>query len=128
MMLDILYDDYHVNGVGMGGMSMRYEKGHKEQTRKRVVEVAAAQFRAKGIEGTGLAGLMADAGLTHGGFYAHFASKDDLVRSAVTAAMLGKRDFFAQKAKKAQERGADPLRSEESRVGERGRSRWSPEH
>ncbi len=51
---------------------MRYEKGHKDQTRKRVVNVAAARFRAKGIEATGLAGLMADAGLTHGGFYAHF--------------------------------------------------------
>ena len=40
---------------------MRYEKGHKEQTRKRVLEIAGAQFRTKGIEGTGVASLMADA-------------------------------------------------------------------
>lgn len=88
---------------------MRYEKGRKAETRQRILDVAARRFRKDGIEGTGLAGLMADAGLTHGGFYAHFASKDDLVRSAVTAAMLGTRDFLAQEAKKAQERGADPL-------------------
>ena len=59
---------------------MRYEKGRKEETRRRVVEAASRRFRRDGIEGTGVAGLMADAGLTHGGFYAHFLSKDDLLR------------------------------------------------
>ena len=65
---------------------MRYDKGRKEQTRKRIVDVASARFRARGIEATGVAGLMADAGLTHGGFYAHFRSKDDLVRAAIAEA------------------------------------------
>src|SRR5688500_14891736 len=65
---------------------MRYEKGHKDATRKRIVDVASKRFRKEGVEAVGLAGLMADAGLTHGGFYAHFKSKEDLVRAAVTDA------------------------------------------
>jgi TetR/AcrR family transcriptional regulator, transcriptional repressor for nem operon len=65
---------------------MRYEKGHKDATRKRIVDVASKRFRKEGVEAVGLAGLMADAGLTHGGFYAHFKSKEDLVREAVTDA------------------------------------------
>lgn len=65
---------------------MRYEKGHKESTRRRIVETAAARFRKDGIEGVGVADLMADAGLTHGGFYSHFSSKEDLVQAAVEEA------------------------------------------
>ncbi|HEV7371315.1 TetR/AcrR family transcriptional regulator [Arenibaculum sp.] len=88
---------------------MRYEKGHKEQTRKRVVDVASARFRAKGIEGTGVAGLMAEAGLTHGGFYAHFKSKDDLVREALSAAHARNRAGWAAEVKAARDRGGDGL-------------------
>jgi AcrR family transcriptional regulator len=66
--------------------AMRFEKGHKEATRRRVVEIAAEKFRAEGIAAVGIAPLMAQAGLTHGGFYAHFDSKEDLVREAVAAA------------------------------------------
>lgn len=88
---------------------MRYEKGHKEQTRKRVLDVAATQFRAKGIEGTGVVGLMADAGLTHGGFYAHFKSKHDLVREALSAAHANSREKWIAAAKAAHERGEDGL-------------------
>jgi TetR/AcrR family transcriptional repressor of nem operon len=62
---------------------MRYEKGHKEATRQKIVEVAAAEFRRNGIEGIGVADLMAKAGLTHGGFYSHFKSKEELVRAAL---------------------------------------------
>ncbi len=62
---------------------MRFEKGHKEQTRQRIVETASRRFRKEGVEAVGIAGLMADAGLTHGGFYAHFASKEELVRAAL---------------------------------------------
>ncbi|HEX4139644.1 MAG TPA: TetR/AcrR family transcriptional regulator [Candidatus Methylacidiphilales bacterium] len=65
---------------------MRYEKGHKEATRQRIVEVAAAEFRRNGIEGIGVADLMAKAGLTHGGFYSHFKSKEELVRAAMEEA------------------------------------------
>jgi TetR/AcrR family transcriptional regulator, transcriptional repressor for nem operon len=66
--------------------AMRFDKGHKEQTRRRIVETAAKRFRKEGVEAVGIAGLMADAGLTHGGFYAHFASKEELVRAALDEA------------------------------------------
>ncbi len=62
---------------------MRYEKGHKETTRQRIIETASARFRKDGIASVGLADLMADAGLTHGGFYSHFSSKEDLVRAVM---------------------------------------------
>jgi len=65
---------------------MRYEKGHKEATRRRILGVAAAEFREKGINGVGVADLMKDAGLTHGGFYSHFSSKEDLVRQVIEEA------------------------------------------
>jgi TetR/AcrR family transcriptional repressor of nem operon len=88
---------------------MRYEKGHKEQTRKRVLDVAAARLRERGIEATGVAGLMADAGLTHGGFYAHFKSKDDLVRAAITEAHARSLETWTKEVKAAKERGEDGL-------------------
>src|SRR5688572_28834100 len=62
---------------------MRYEKGHKEQTRQRIVEMAARRFRKDGVDGVGLATVMSDAGLTNGAFYAHFDSKDALVKDVV---------------------------------------------
>ncbi|HVV42142.1 MAG TPA: TetR family transcriptional regulator [Nitrobacter sp.] len=69
---------------------MRYEKGHKETTRQRIVEVASRQFRARGIDAVGLAAIMADAGLTNGAFYAHFGSKEDLVSDVLTSAQAGR--------------------------------------
>ena len=62
---------------------MRYEKGHKEATRQKIVETAAMEFRRNGIDGIGVADVMAKAGLTHGGFYSHFKSKEELVRAAL---------------------------------------------
>jgi TetR/AcrR family transcriptional regulator, transcriptional repressor for nem operon len=66
---------------------MRFQKGHKEQTRRRIIETASRKFRKEGVAATGIAGLMAEAGLTHGGFYAHFSSKEDLVRAALETAL-----------------------------------------
>ncbi|MCA1409096.1 TetR family transcriptional regulator [Ensifer sp. IC3342] len=62
---------------------MRYEKGHKETTRKRIIDVASRRFRKDGASATGLAGIMAEAGLTNGAFYAHFESKEALLREAL---------------------------------------------
>ncbi len=56
---------------------------HKERTRARILDEAAVAMRQEGIGGIGVADLMKRAGLTHGGFYAHFASRDDLVAHAV---------------------------------------------
>ena len=66
---------------------MRYSKDHKSRTRQRIVETAARAFRSHGVDGVGVADLMAEAGLTHGGFYAHFASKDALVAEACRHAL-----------------------------------------
>jgi AcrR family transcriptional regulator len=61
----------------------RYGKEHKQATRRRIVEAAGRRLKRDGIDGSGIATLMADAGLTNGAFYAHFNSKEDLVASAV---------------------------------------------
>jgi AcrR family transcriptional regulator len=66
---------------------MRYEKGHKETTRRHILEVASAQFRENGVAAVGLAGIMAEAGLTNGAFYTHFESKEDLVRTVLLDAL-----------------------------------------
>jgi len=76
---------------------MRYEKGHKETTRRRIVETAAARFRKDGIDGVGVADLMAEAGLTHGGFYSHFTSKEELVREAMEEASSHSVTNFARR-------------------------------
>jgi len=66
---------------------MRYSKEHKVQTHARIVKRASVKLREKGAHGIGVADLMKEAGLTHGGFYAHFDSRDALVIEAVTHAM-----------------------------------------
>jgi TetR/AcrR family transcriptional repressor of nem operon len=66
---------------------MRYDKGHKEASRRRIMEVASERFRSDGIAASGLAAIMSDAGLTNGAFYPHFKSKAELVRESVAAAM-----------------------------------------
>ncbi|KQV37798.1 TetR/AcrR family transcriptional regulator [Massilia sp. Root335] len=65
---------------------MRYTSNHKAETRQRIIGEAARRFRKDGIEGTGLVPLMKALGLTHGGFYAHFESKDALVQASLEAA------------------------------------------
>ena len=66
---------------------MRYEKGRRDASRGRIMEVAAERFRGDGIAASGLATIMSDAGLTNGAFYPHFQSKAELVRESVAAAM-----------------------------------------
>jgi TetR/AcrR family transcriptional repressor of nem operon len=61
---------------------MRYPADHKQQTRARIVRAAARRFRSRGSEGAAIAGLMRDLHLTHGGFYRHFESKEDLFAEA----------------------------------------------
>jgi TetR/AcrR family transcriptional repressor of nem operon len=66
---------------------MRYDKGHKDTSRQRIMDAASERFRSDGIAASGLAGIMSDAGLTNGAFYPHFKSKADLVRESLAAAM-----------------------------------------
>ena len=71
---------------------MRKSREETARTRERILEVASEEIRAKGVAGSGLAGVMKAAGLTHGGFYKHFGSKDQLVTESIARAfdqMLG---------------------------------------
>jgi len=67
---------------------MRKSKAETAKTRERIVKAAGAEFRANGISEAALARVMAAAGLTHGGFYRHFASKDQLVLEACSKTLL----------------------------------------
>jgi TetR/AcrR family transcriptional repressor of nem operon len=74
---------------------MRYDEAHKQKTREKVLQAAARAIRAEGPDRVGVAGIMAKAGLTHGGFYAHFESKDDLVAEAIEQMFVEGRQHFA---------------------------------
>ncbi len=75
---------------------MRYSAEHKQETRARVLKEAAKAIRAEGPHRIAVAGVMAKAGLTHGGFYAHFKSKDELVTAAVGEMFTDARTRFAR--------------------------------
>jgi TetR/AcrR family transcriptional repressor of nem operon len=66
---------------------MRRSRKEAAETRQRIVAIAAREFNRGGIEGTGLSEIMRAAGLTHGGFYKHFSSKNQLLTEAVGQAM-----------------------------------------
>ncbi|HJY44405.1 MAG TPA: TetR/AcrR family transcriptional regulator [Propionibacteriaceae bacterium] len=73
---------------------MRYSKDHKQATRQRILEAAGRRFKQDGIDGAGVAAVMSDAGLTNGAFYAHFASKEDLVANALADQLRAQRQSF----------------------------------
>jgi TetR/AcrR family transcriptional regulator, transcriptional repressor for nem operon len=73
----------------------RYGKEHKQATRQRIIEAAGRRLKRDGIDGSGIATLMADAGLTNGAFYAHFASKGDLVARALVEQLREQGDRFS---------------------------------
>jgi TetR/AcrR family transcriptional regulator, transcriptional repressor for nem operon len=76
----------------------RYGKEHKQATRRRIIETAGRRLKRDGIDGSGIATLMADAGLTNGAFYAHFASKEDLVATAVADQLRAQRASLSGQA------------------------------
>jgi len=67
---------------------MGSSRSEKAESHDRIVRMAAARFRETGVDGIGVADLMKDAGMTHGGFYRHFASREELVTEAVEHALL----------------------------------------
>ena len=77
---------------------MRYEADRKQATRQRIIEAAGRRLKHDGIDGSGIATLMADAGLTVGAFYAHFASKDDLVATTVGDQLRRQTERFVAQA------------------------------
>jgi TetR/AcrR family transcriptional repressor of nem operon len=76
---------------------MRRTKQAKQQTHARIVAAATRRFRSGGLAGVGVADIMGEAGLTHGGFYAHFASKDALVAEACGTGLAQSRERLIRK-------------------------------
>jgi TetR/AcrR family transcriptional repressor of nem operon len=77
---------------------MPWNPNHKEESRRRIIDAAAKAFRANGLQGISLADIMRDVGLTHGGFYAHFKSKEDLVATTLAELHEGRMARFEEVA------------------------------
>jgi TetR/AcrR family transcriptional repressor of nem operon len=80
---------------------MRYGPKHKAEIHKKIVRDASRRVRAEGIDGAAVSSVMRDAGLTHGGFYKHFGSKDDLLIESLSEAFREIADGLAQAAEKS---------------------------
>src|SRR5882762_4178348 len=80
---------------------MRYVCGHKDLTHTRLVQTASREFRGKGVNGVSIGDLMADLKLTHGGFYRHFESKEQLLAEAVVSAFEERARIMMQAASQA---------------------------
>src|SRR3982074_3205929 len=85
-------------------LTMRKSREEAGQTRKRIVTAAAGEFRKNGVVATGLNDLMSAAGLTHGGFYKHFESKDQVIAEACAEAVR----VLMEKLEAAPSRGSAP--------------------
>lgn len=90
---------------------MKVSRAEAAQNRERIIEVAARLFRERGFEGIGVAELMNFAGLTHGGFYGHFASKEDLMAQACARALEGSLDALHQVAERGGENALSAVAS-----------------
>jgi TetR/AcrR family transcriptional repressor of nem operon len=75
---------------------MRYQPGHKVEIRQKIVKDASRRVRAEGITGAAVSAVMRDAGLTHGGFYKHFGSKDELLMESLSEAFQEIADRLAR--------------------------------
>jgi TetR/AcrR family transcriptional regulator, transcriptional repressor for nem operon len=81
---------------------MRYQPEHKVEIHQKIVKDAARRVRAEGITGAAVATVMRDAGLTHGGFYKHFGSKDDLLLESLSEAFREIADRLVQEGERSQ--------------------------
>ena len=84
------HDDCHVDGQATfpeRAVQMGHSQAQKADNRERILALAAAHIRAHGIDSLSVAPLMDAAGLTHGGFYGHFASRDALIAAAIVRAL-----------------------------------------
>src|SRR3954471_18405110 len=82
-------------------IAMKVSREQAARNREWIVETAAQRFRERGFEGIGVADLMKEAGLTHGGFYGHFSSKEDLIAEAAAHALTGSLALFTEVAERA---------------------------
>lgn len=75
---------------------MRVSREQMRENRERILDAAAMMFRERGFDGVGVADLMKAVGLTHGGFYGHFASKDDLAAQAIGRAFANANNWLEE--------------------------------
>ncbi|MGC2182472.1 MAG: TetR/AcrR family transcriptional regulator [Terriglobales bacterium] len=80
---------------------MRYQPGHKAEVHQKIVNDASRRVRSNGLNGAAVATVMADAGLTHGGFYKHFGSKDDLLVESLREGFREIEDSLIQAAERS---------------------------
>lgn len=80
---------------------MRYKPEHKMETHQKIVKDASRRVRAAGLTGAAVSAVMQDAGLTHGGFYKHFGSKDELLLAALSEAFKEIAERMAQVGEKS---------------------------
>ena len=80
---------------------MRYRPEHKDEVHQKIVKDASRRVRAEGLSGAAVSTVMRDAGLTHGGFYKHFESKDELLVEALSEGFREIEDRLAQTAEEA---------------------------
>ena len=99
----VIDDIYHLIGL-----NMRYTPEHKKETRERIVSAASRHFRRRGGKGVAIADLMRNLDLTHGGFYRHFNSKEQLMAEAIAEGFEGVRAKYLAGVEKAAPR--DQLR------------------
>jgi TetR/AcrR family transcriptional repressor of nem operon len=85
---------------------MRYRPEHRVKIHQQIVKDAARRVRAEGLTGAAVSAVMRDAGLTHGGFYRHFGSKDQLVMESLREAFQEMADVLAHAARKTQPKTA----------------------
>src|SRR4051812_11208330 len=90
---------------------MESRPSRKEVTHDRIVETAARAIRRAGYDGVGVADIMKEAGLTHGGFYAHFPSRDALLVEAIERAGRDSAAVMAQSSARRRAKGASPFRA-----------------
>jgi TetR/AcrR family transcriptional regulator, transcriptional repressor for nem operon len=85
---------------------MRYRPEHKAEVHQKIVRDASRRVRTEGLNGAGVAAVMRDTGLTHGGFYKHFGSKEELLLESLREAFRETADHLAQAAEQAHQEAA----------------------
>jgi TetR/AcrR family transcriptional repressor of nem operon len=92
-------------------MNTETKQNRREQSHQRILDAAARAVRRQGYAGVGVAEVMKEAGLTHGGFYAHFKSRDALLAAAIEHAAKDSVRILSRRIKALQDAGASPVRA-----------------
>jgi AcrR family transcriptional regulator len=92
-------------------MNAETKQSRREQSHARILDAAARALRRQGYAGVGVAEVMKEAGLTHGGFYAHFKSREALLAAAIEHAAADSTKSLSRRIAALQEAGASPVRA-----------------